>query len=84
MRTLLFVAEVLSPSTARGDRVLKRLRYRDAGVPLYWVVDGDERSVEVWTPADEFPAIEHERLVWRPPGTVRPFSLALEELFRPL
>lgn len=33
MRTLLLVAEVLSPSTSRGDRFLKRLRYRDAGVP---------------------------------------------------
>jgi Uma2 family endonuclease len=28
-------------------RFLKRLRYREAGVPLYWVVDGDERMVEV-------------------------------------
>jgi Uma2 family endonuclease len=45
MRTLLLVAEVLSPSTARGDRFLKRLRYREAGVPLYWLVDGDERTL---------------------------------------
>jgi Uma2 family endonuclease len=37
------------------------LRYREAGVPLYWVVDGDERMVEVWTPADDFPAVERER-----------------------
>ena len=50
VRSLLLVAEVLSPSTARSDRTLKRLRYREAGVPLYWVVDGDGRSVEVWTP----------------------------------
>ena len=42
MRTLLLVAEVLSPSSLKGDRFLKRLRYREAGVPLYWVVDGDE------------------------------------------
>ena len=83
MRTLLLVAEVLSPSSAKGDRFLKRLRYREAGVPLYWVVDGDERSVEVWTPEDEFPAIERDRLVWRPAGR-EPFGLGLEELFRPL
>jgi Uma2 family endonuclease len=62
VQTLLLVAEVLGPSTARGDRMLKRLRYREAGVPLYWLVDGDERSVEVWTPADDFPAIEREPL----------------------
>jgi Uma2 family endonuclease len=84
VQTLLLVAEVLSPSTARGDRMLKRLRYREAGVPLYWLVDGDERSVEVWTPGDDFPAIERERLVWQAPRSRMPFTLTLEELFRPL
>jgi Uma2 family endonuclease len=84
MRTLLLVAEVLSPSTSKGDRFLKRLRYREAGVPLYWVVDGDERVVEVWTPKDDFPALERERLVWHPEGAAQPFGLRLEELFRPV
>jgi Uma2 family endonuclease len=84
MRTLLLVAEVLSPSSIKGDRFLKRLRYRQAGVPLYWVVDGDERSVEVWTPVDDFPVIERDRLQWRPPAAAEPFTLRLEELFRPL
>ena len=84
MRTLLLVAEVLSPSSVKGDRFLKRLRYREAGVPLYWVVDGDERAVEVWTPADDFPSVERERLVWRPAAAAEAFSLRLEELFRPL
>jgi Uma2 family endonuclease len=84
IRTLLLVAEVLSPSTARGDRFLKRIRYREAGVPLYWVVDGDARLVESWTPSDEFPIIERERLRWHPPGAREAFELSLEELFRPL
>jgi Uma2 family endonuclease len=84
MRTLLLVAEVLSPSTARGNRFLKGLRYSEAGVPLYWIVDGDDRSVEVWTPADEFPAFERERLVWHPVGARESFTLSLPELFRPL
>ena len=84
MRTLLLVAEVLSPSTARGDRFLKRLRYREAGVPHYWVLDGDERSVEIWTPSDEFPTLERERLVWHPAGAPRPFELDLQALFRPV
>jgi Uma2 family endonuclease len=84
MRTLLLVAEVLSPSSLKGDRFLRRLRYREAGMPLYWVVDGDERSVEVWTPADDFPAVERERLEWRPTAAAQPFALHLDELFRPL
>lgn len=84
IQTLLLVVEVLSPSTARGDRFVKRLRYREAGVPLYWVVDGDERQVEVWTPVDDFPHIERERLQWPAPGAREPFRLDLAELFRPL
>jgi Uma2 family endonuclease len=84
MRTLLLVAEVLSPSSVKGDRFLKRLRYREAGVPLYWVVDGDERVVEVWSPGDDFPAVEREQLIWRPSGADEPFALTLEELFRPI
>jgi Uma2 family endonuclease len=84
MRTLLLVAEVLSPSTQRNDRFLKRLRYREAGVPLYWLIDGDERSVEIWTPSDDFPTIERDRLVWQPRSTREPFTLELKDLFRPV
>jgi Uma2 family endonuclease len=84
VRTLLLVAEVLSPSSTRGDRFLKRIRYRQAGVPTYWVVDSDEQTVEVWAPSDDFPAIERERLIWRPAGANTLFTLSLEELFRPL
>ena len=83
-RTLLLVAEVLSPSSIKGDRFLKRVRYREAGVPLYWVVDADERVVEVWTPTDHFPRFERERLVWRPANAREPFELELERLFRPI
>jgi Uma2 family endonuclease len=82
--TLLLVAEILSPSSARADRFIKRLRYREAGVPVYWVVDGDDRSVEIWTPADDFPAVQRERLVWHPPGAGQPFTLDLADLFRPV
>ena len=84
VQPLVLVSEVLSPSSTRGDRFLKRVRYREAGVPLYWVVDADERSVEIWTPADDFPAIERERLLWRPSAAREPFSMSLEELFRPI
>ena len=84
MRTLLLVAEVLSPSTQRNDRFLKRLRYREAGVPLYWLIDGDERSVEIRTPSDDFPTIERDLLVWQPRGNRDSFTLQLEDLFRPV
>jgi Uma2 family endonuclease len=83
-KDLLLIAEVLSPSTARADRFLKRRRYQEAGVPLYWIVDGDARQVEVWTPAVHFPTLERDRLYWQPAGAATPFTLPLEELFRPL
>ena len=84
MRTLRLVAEVLSPSSARFDRFTKRRRYQEAGVATYWIVDPDARAVEVWTPADLFPAIERHRLRWQPAGASAPFMLALEDLFRPI
>jgi Uma2 family endonuclease len=84
MRDLLLVAEVLSPSNPRHDCFTKRHRYQEAGVPLYWIIDGDERQVEVWTPTDLFPTIECDRLVWHPAGAAEPFTLKLEELFRPI
>jgi Uma2 family endonuclease len=82
VRDLLLVAEVLSPSNPRQDRFIKRRRYQEAGVPLYWIVDGDERQIEVWTPTDLFPRIERNRLVWHPEGVAEPFTLSVEELFR--
>jgi len=84
LRSLLVAAEVLSPSTARADRFTKRRRYQEAGVPLYWIVDGEEQRVEVWTPGAELPAIETERLLWRPAGAGQRFTLELADLFRPV
>jgi Uma2 family endonuclease len=84
IRSLLLVVEVLSPSTARADRFTKRRRYQEAGVPLYWIVDGEEQRVEVWTPGAQLPVIESDRLVWHPAGAGQPFTLELADLFRPI
>lgn len=42
------VVEVVSPATSARDRGIKLERYRLYGVAQYWVVDPDERTVEVW------------------------------------
>lgn len=84
IRNLLLVVEVLSPSSVKQDRFTKRRRYQDAGVPLYWIVDVEERQVERWTSADAFPRVERERLRWQPEDAAAPFTLELTELFRPI
>lgn len=76
---LLFV-EILSPSTARFDRVLKRGRYQRAGIE-YWIVDLDSRLVERWLPHDERPSIHADRLEWQPAGAARAFVIDLEPFF---
>jgi Uma2 family endonuclease len=84
VRDLLLVVEVLGPSTPRHDRFTKRRRYQEARVPLYWIVDGEDRQVEVWTPGDAFPRIERDRLSWHPLGAGAPWLLSVEDLFRPI
>ena len=62
VRGLLLAVEVLSPSTARRDRGVKRHYYQRNGVSEYWIVDLDARLVERWRPDDERPEIVSETL----------------------
>ena len=81
---LLLAVEVLSQGTRRADRFSKRQLYQRQGVPLYWVVDPETRTAEVWTPDAHFPAIERETLVWHPAGALEPFTSDLAALFAAL
>ena len=78
---LFLVVEVLSPSTARADRTRKRSRYQRAGIPEYWIVDLDARTVERWRPADERPEILSDTIDWRPPGASDALRIDLPALF---
>jgi Uma2 family endonuclease len=84
LRTVLLAVEVLSPSSTRADRFTKRRLYQERGVPLYWVIDPDAHSVEVWRPSDDFPVTERDMLTWHPTGAAESFILPLSELFRPV
>lgn len=81
VRHVALAAEVASPSTIRNDRFGKRKVYQDMRVGLYWVIDPDARTVDVWTPDAHFPAIERERLTWHPVQATFPLVIDLGELF---
>ena len=78
---LLLAVEVLSPSTARADRTVKRLLFQRADVPEYWIVDLDARLVERWRPGDERPEVLTERLRWQPDARVAYLEIDLPAFF---
>ncbi len=48
VQTPQLVVEILSPSTARRDREVKRRVYLEGGIVEVWIVDPEKRTVEVW------------------------------------
>jgi Uma2 family endonuclease len=76
--------EVLSPSTARYDRLVKRRFYQRAGVTEYWIVDLDARLIERWRPQDEKPEIAIETLRWQPAGAGEALTLDVAGFFAEL
>ena len=81
---LVLAVEILSPSSLRADRFTKRRLYQEWGVECNWIIDADREQAEVWTPDAIAPAIEREALRWHPDGAAAPFTLLLDELFRPI
>ncbi len=81
--TLVLAIEVLSPSTARADRQVKRRLYQSEGVPEYWIVDPDARLIERWRPQDTRPEVLDGSLTWAPRGDVPPLTIGLEAVFGP-
>ena len=79
---LLLAVEVLSPSSARHDRVRKRRFFARVGVPEYWVVDLDARVVERTRPDDARVELCAETLAWQPAGAPEPLDVDLVALFR--
>ena len=77
--TLLLAIEVLSPSTARYDRITKRRLYQRLNIE-YWIVDLDARLVERWQPGEGRPEIVTDRLEWLSPGAERPLVVEIQEI----
>jgi len=76
----LLAVEVLSPSTARRDRMVKRRRLLAAGVEEVWIVDPVAKSVEVYDASGVRVAAGGETLASRAlPG----FTVVPDQLFAP-
>ena len=81
---LQLVVEVLSPSTKRRDRTVKKDLYQRQFIPEYWIVDLDLRVIEVWTP-DALNASRHtEVLLWQPVASSAPLVIDVAAYFADL
>ncbi len=78
---LLLAAEILSPSSARADRVKKRTLYRERNVPEYWIVDLDALTFERSTPDDARPEILVDEVIWQPVGAAAPLVIDVQKYF---
>lgn len=78
---ILLAIEVLSPSTARLDRSVKRQRYQRQRVPEYWIIDMDARLVERWRPDDDRPEIISALIRWSAGGRSEELVIDLPVLF---
>lgn len=46
------MAEILSPSSAYRDQVIKLEKYHTAGVREYWIIDPVTETIVVWQASD--------------------------------
>jgi Uma2 family endonuclease len=81
MRELLLTVEVISPSSARADRHIRRVAYLEGGVPEYWIVDPKKRHIERWRTGDAVPEIVTDEIMFQVPGVDHPLIISLPELF---
>jgi len=58
-----FVIEILSPSTSSRDYILKRNKYKEAGVREYWIVDphSDAKNISVFLLEEDYEIREYSK-----------------------
>lgn len=77
----LLVVEILSGTTRRRDREQKRAFYMQAGIPEYWIVDGEAREILVVRQGAELVS-RQTTLTWHPRGADEPLVIDVGLIFR--
>ena len=76
----ILVIEILSDRTAHRDLGFKRRFYARAGIPEYWIVDANDRSVLIVRRGQSDITVR-DRIVWQPAGAKEALEIDLAELF---
>ena len=71
------VIEVLSPGTARIDRMIKFSRYAEGGIGQYWIVDPQVPSIKVYDLVDQAYALVAEGAGPDPVSLTAPFLVTI-------
>lgn len=79
---LYLAIEILSPSSMRADRILKRNLYMRTSVAEYWIVDIDSQVIERWKPEIATPEIISDMMRWLPAGADESLEFDVREFFR--
>ena len=74
------VVEVVSKSSRKRDYGGKRELYMSEGIPEYWIVDGDFRTITVVRPGRD-PEPVTDRLTCSPAGARDPLTFELSRVF---
>ncbi len=74
---------MLPPTTVQMDREEKFSEYAQAGIPEYWIIDPDERTVEVFVLQNNHYVLQGR---FRPGQTVRStllpdFEVTVDDIF---
>ncbi len=76
----ILVVEVMSDATQRRNNLQKRALYDDAGIPEYWIVDAEHRTMRVVRPEQE-DLVAAESFSWHPAGASEPLVVDVAALF---
>jgi Uma2 family endonuclease len=71
------VIEVLSPGTARIDRMIKFSRYAEGGIAQYWIVDPRVPSIQVYDLVDGAYVLVAEAAGPVPVSVTEPFAVTV-------